>query len=126
MAFECFEKFKQDKNLDSWHVRVMEATATSDNGDSSLSITALDFLLSQMSTMCDIVQQYYKFLSRTFLSIDIDMDGNKEGENRLEMAMNGDYAVQEKKRNELDELASGVHIDLIITAQEKNRQVRIC
>lgn len=130
MAFECFEKFRQDKNLDSWHVRVMEATATADDGTSSLSITALDFLLSQMSAMCDIVQQYYKFLYRTLMSIDVDMialDTLQQGggEGRLEMvgagALIADTDDNIEKENKRNELATAVHIELIVTAQERNR-----
>ena len=74
MALECFLKFREDKQLDGWHVRVMEASSKEGIGAGNFSIIALDFLLSQMSAMREIVQQYYKFVEKTFLSIVIEAD----------------------------------------------------
>ena len=76
MALECFQKFREDKQIDSWHIRIIE----SENGKNTFSISALDFLLSQMSAMREIVQQYYKFLDKIFLSINYssnDTNGKK-------------------------------------------------
>jgi hypothetical protein len=68
MALECFLKFREDKQLDRWNIRVMEAS-TAQGVNSGFSIVALDFLLSQMSSMRDIVQQYYRYIEDAFLSI---------------------------------------------------------
>ena len=68
MALECFSKFREDKQLDRWHMRVMEASSVQ-GVSGGFSIIALDFLLSQMSSMRDIVQQYYRYIEDAFLSI---------------------------------------------------------
>ena len=94
MALECFLKFREDKQLDSWHIRVSESCSTG----SSFSITALDFLLSQMSAMRDIIQQYYRFLHKSFLSIATESNNGITCEGVV------------------DE-----HIELIVSAQERNK-----
>jgi hypothetical protein len=67
MAHECFNKFQEDKNLDSWQTKVLASivgsTATSVASGPNINLTTLDFLLSQMAAMRDIVNQYYKFIS---------------------------------------------------------------
>ena len=94
MALECFLKFREDKQLDSWHLRVTES-ASSGN---SFSITALDFLLSQMSAMRDIIQQYYRFLHKSFLSM---------------ASESSDEIICERIVNE--------HVELMVSAQERNK-----
>lgn len=59
MALDCFEKFKEDKKLDSWHIRIMESN---DSQSTAVSVASLDFLLSQMSAMREIVNQYSRFV----------------------------------------------------------------
>jgi hypothetical protein len=108
MAFDCFERFKEDKNLDSWHLRVMgieapptstptltstgsgpmgaqgvtvatplkgpsggttsasTSSSASSSSSVSFSIMALDFLLTQMAALRDMVHQYYAFLNGIF------------------------------------------------------------
>lgn len=54
MAFDCFEKFKEDKSLHSWHSKVLDPS-------SEFSVIALDAILSQVVSMRDVVRQYHAF-----------------------------------------------------------------
>ena len=74
-ALHCFQAFKEDKNLDSWQnkLRTLQASystslsstasSCSSTGGSSVNLSALDFVLSQMSGMREIVNQYYRFIA---------------------------------------------------------------
>lgn len=101
LALECFLKFREDKQLDSWQTRVTEAAVSK----SSFSIIALDFLLSQMSAMRDIVQQYYRFLRKAFLSISFDSESNSDT-----IASEADV-----------ERTVEAHVELMVSPQERNK-----
>jgi hypothetical protein len=58
MAFECFNKFKEDKGIEGWQTKLLSGGL-----DGNINLSSLDFLLSQMSAMRDIVNQYYKFIA---------------------------------------------------------------
>eukprot|EP01041_Mallomonas_annulata_P003569 gene3569-7096_t len=54
MAFDCYESFKEDKNLNSWQIKTQNETA-------EYSIVTLDSILSQMSSMKEVIIKYKTF-----------------------------------------------------------------
>ena len=116
MALECFLKFREDKQLDSWHVRIMEASNSDGVSSGSFSIIALDFLLSQMSAMREIVQQYYKFLERAFQSISIDAQNGSA--NFISITNVGSDTVSFQQA--VESAVEG-NMELVVSLQEKNK-----
>ncbi len=78
-SLDCMRQFQKDKNLESWHQRVLNAsrhddgTVNNSNGSGSgsggggvlpFSILTLDNLVAQVAAMREIVGTYYAFLDK--------------------------------------------------------------
>lgn len=97
MAKECFLIMKQDKDLDSWCIKLMQSSFSSSssndkdesNKDNSndflINLTTLDNFTIQLSTMRNIINQHYLFLFHTFLPLfqppDNDENNNSDPPN---------------------------------------------
>ena len=79
LAQECFIQFKEDKKLDNWHTRINNnnSNSNSNNDNNDVSILALDFLLSQMAAMREVVNHYYNFLTLHDITIGSNEELNK-------------------------------------------------
>jgi hypothetical protein len=80
-AVECFQQFKKDKKLDSWHERVMNSTTVTssnqiDDGTGTFSIITLDSIVVQVASMREVIGKYYSFVDN--FSFDV-LNNNDSG-----------------------------------------------
>lgn len=71
MALECFRTWKNDKDIDSWCVKVLSIERGGGGGGGGedvlgIHIDVLDGLLNQIALMRNILNQHYLFLFHTF------------------------------------------------------------
>jgi hypothetical protein len=67
MAFECFQVFKTDKDVDNWCIKAFQIPNAKNRYD-LINLNALDNLVSQISAMRQIINQHYLFLFNLFSS----------------------------------------------------------
>jgi hypothetical protein len=81
---DCFEQFKTDKHLLNWQLVLNKANSTSltesDSSGDDFNIMTVDFLLSQMAEMRDVVNYYYKYITN-MAGEELSLS-NKEGNNK--------------------------------------------
>ncbi len=67
VAIDCFEQFKTDKHVLNWQLVLNKANSTSitetDSSGDDFNIMTVDFILSQMAEMRDVVNYYYKYIA---------------------------------------------------------------
>lgn len=101
-AFECFNEFKEDKNLDSWYEKALRlsalpATSVSSSNSSprgstrlqmappasssklssassTVNLSSLDYIVSQLSAMRLLICQYQLFLAEECGLVDLSQD----------------------------------------------------
>ena len=59
VAFDCFEQFKADKSVHAWQEKLLTHEI---GGSDKYNISSLDYILSQMAAMRDVVDRYYEFI----------------------------------------------------------------
>jgi hypothetical protein len=66
MSFECFLTFKSDKDIDNWVIRANNFNTGTESDQTTINLSALDGLLSQIAMMRKIINQHYLFLFHSF------------------------------------------------------------
>ncbi len=64
-SVECFKTFKRDKELDQWGAKLLDDNVV-------CNVASLDFLVSQVAGMRELLHQHYSFLYHQFSSYDTD------------------------------------------------------
>jgi hypothetical protein len=69
---ECFITFQKDRELDKWSQRLL------DNDADSTGLKALDFLLSQLASMRELVTRHYQYMHEVLSPLSSDGEGYVE------------------------------------------------
>jgi len=64
-SVECFNTFKRDKELDQWGAKLLDDNVV-------CNVASIDFLVSQVAGMKELLHQHYSFLYHQFSSYDTD------------------------------------------------------
>ena len=100
---ECYSSFHKDRELDKWSKKLLE-----EDSNSSISIKSLDFLLSQVASMREIVNKHYIFMHSTLSPIFLrDLINVTDG-------LSGSSLLNSRSRDYIEEM-------LIVSSDEMNK-----
>jgi hypothetical protein len=123
MSFECFLTFKSDKDIENWVIRANNINAGIEGEEqTTINLSALDGLLSQIAMMRKIINQHYLFLFHSFHNYFLTDDNiETEEENREEMGKKEQETPETKLQESVD--PSGINASISESTNTVNNQL---
>jgi len=88
-SLECFSSFHRDRELDKWSKQLLN------NNAEATSLKSLDFLLSQVSSMRELINKHYQFMHRMLSPIALRNFIQSNNTNQSNNTQNGRDFVSE-------------------------------
>jgi hypothetical protein len=126
VAVDCFQKFKDTKNLDKLSTRIGEYQSNhkdSLKSDQELNLMSLDLILSQMAAMRDVVNKYYYFILSITSSSSNNNNNNNNNNNKSDNYNNNNNnssnnQIEKSEIIDSEELRKWKELDAVYVALE--------